>query len=135
MNRFLKCALVLCFLLSMTTVAFSGGEVAFNEEKASVLKNGADTFGQVFRKADEPQKLLVLAGDVAFLVDVTAKTVHDAAINSVNDKSDPVMIDYGVLSEVTGAGLTGTGNRGFTFTAKGDRYEVTVQSRLLLDGG
>jgi len=132
MKRLFMYVTVFCFLMSSVIVAFSGGTTAFNEEKAKVTKNGTDTYGQVFRKADEPRKLLVLTGDVAFMVDVQAYSVHDVAINSVNDKSDPVMIDYGILTEVTGAELSGTGNKSFTFTSKGNKYEVILQSRLML---
>jgi hypothetical protein len=108
----------------------AGDPESFSTEKATVKKNDVDTYGQVFRKIAEPKKLLVLTGDRAFLVDVSAKTVHDVAINSIDDKSDPVSIDYGVLSAVEGAGLSSTrdsGIPGFSFTAKGDTYTVEMR--------
>jgi len=119
-------------LLCMTIPALSGSATAFIEEKAIITKNGADTYGQVFRKADEPRKLLVLTGDVAFLVDVIDYTIHNVAVNSIDDKSDPVTIDYGTLDEVADSGLAGTGDRGFTFNSKGDLYEVKLLTRTLI---
>jgi len=126
--------LFLCFFLlaCMTIPALSGGAAAFIEEKAIITKNGVDTYGQVFRKADEPRKLLVLTGDVAFMVDVIDYTMHNVAINSIDDKSDPVTIDYGMLDEITDSGLTGTGDMGFTFSSKGDLYEVKLLTRTLI---
>jgi hypothetical protein len=119
-------------LVCMTLPALSGDATAFIEEKAIITRNGVDTYGQVFRKADEPRKLLILTGDVAFMVDVIDYTIYNVAINSVDDKSDPVTIDYGLLDEVTDSGLAGTGDMGFTFNSKGDLYEVNLLTRTLI---
>ena len=126
--------LIACaFLFVCSTIpALSGDATAFVEEKAIITKNGADTYGQIFRKINEPRKLLVLTGDVAFMVDVIDYTIHDVAINSIDDKSDPVTIDYGMLDEVTDSGLAGTGEMGFTFSSKGDLYEVKLLTRTLI---
>jgi hypothetical protein len=132
MKRLLMYAAVLCLVLSAVSVAFSGEPVAFSEEKATVTKNGADTYGQVFTMVDSPAQILLLAGDRAFMLDTAASRVYDAAINSVNDKAVPVMIDYGVLSEVPGAGLTRIDGGGLAFVAKGDRYEIRPHGRLFL---
>ena len=118
--------------LCMTISALSGDATAFIEEKAIITKNGTDTYGQVFREVNEPRKLLLLTGDVAFMVDVIDYTIYDVAINSIDDKSDPVTIDYGMLNEVTDSGLTGTGDMGFTFRSKGDLYEVKLLTRTLI---
>lgn len=124
---------VCVFLLVCTTIpALSGDATAFIEEKAIITKNGVDTYGQVFRKADELRKLLVLTGDVAFMVDVIDYTIHNVAVNSIDDKSDPVTIDYGTLDEITDSGLEGTGEMGFTFSSKGDLYEVKMLTRTLI---
>lgn len=121
---------VLFSLISMSAIiAFSGEPTAFDEEKAWVTKNGAETYGQVFRKADDPKKLLILTGDYAFMVDVVDYTIHDVAINSVDYKSEPAIIDYGILSELTDTGLEASGEIGFTFTFKGDKYEVKLEKR------
>ena len=118
--------------LCMTISALSGDATAFIEEKAIITKNGTDTYGQVFREVNEPRKLLLLTGDVAFMVDVIDYTIYDVAINSIDDKSDPVTIDYGMLNEVTDSGLTGTRDMGFTFRSKGDLYEVKLLTRTLI---
>lgn len=118
--------------LCMTISALSGDATAFIEEKAIITKNGTDTYGQVFREVNEPRKLLLLTGDVAFMVDVIDYTIYDVAINSIDDKSDPVTINYGMLNEVTDSGLTGTGDMGFTFSSKGDLYEVKLLTRTLI---
>ncbi len=124
--------LITLFLLTTFTIpASAGGPFAFNKAKAVVTKNGMDTYGQVFCKADETNKFLVLSGDVAFMVDVSANTVHDVAINSVDEKADPVMIDYGILSEIQGANLQTSGGV-FTFKSKGDSYEVNSEGRVWL---
>ena len=121
--------LITFFILTTFTItAIATGPVAFNSAKGTVKKNGTDTYGQLFRKADEPNKVLVLSGDVAFMVDVSAKTVHDVAINSVDEKADPIMIDYGILSEVEGADLQTSGGS-FTFKSKGDSYSIEMQGR------
>lgn len=123
--------LITLFLLTAFTITTSaGGPFAFNKAKATVKKNGIDTCGEAFRKADEPNKILVLSGDVAFMVDVSANTVHDVAINSVDEKSDPVMIDYGILSLVQESELQTSGGS-FTFKSKGDSYEVEMEGRKL----
>ena len=126
--------LIVCaFLLIFSTIlALSGDATDFVEEKAIITKNGVDTYGQIFRKINEPRKLLLLTGDVAFIVDVIDYTIHDVAINSIDDKSDPVSIDYGMLDEVTDSGLAGTGKMGFTFSSKGDLYEVKLLTRTLI---
>lgn len=133
MKQLFRCAVLVCFCLSCAVTALSGEASLFNEEKATVLKNGADVYGQAFIKADGSGRLLLLAGDAAFILDVGKSTVHDVAVNSINDQGGPVMIDYGILSEITGAGLEKTGNGGLAFTAKGNRYEVRLLGRMVLD--
>jgi hypothetical protein len=120
-------------LVGVSFSAHSGEATGFVEEKAIITRNGADVYGQVFRKADEQRKLLVLAGDVAFMVDVIDYTIHDVAINSIDDKSDLTKIDYGILDEIKDSGLDGTRDMGFTFTSKGDFYEVKLLTRTLID--
>jgi len=132
MKKVIASFVCVSMIICMVVPALSGSATAFIEEKAVITKNGADTYGQVFRKADEPRKLLVLTGDVAFLVDVIDYTIHNVAINSIDDKSDPVTIDYGTLDMVTDSGLTGTGDMGFTFSSKGDLYEVKLLTRTLI---
>jgi|GEM_PF-1923456 len=134
MKKKISILVCLSILLCLASWSLSSDAVSFNEEKAVIKKNGTDTYGQVFRKADEPKKLLVLTGDAAFLVDVVAYTVCDVAVNSIDDKTDPVMIDYGVLSEIVDSGLVGTGNKSFTFTSKGDTYDVEMTGRTMLIG-
>lgn len=132
MKKSISVFVCLSVLLCVAPFSLSSDAAGFNKEKATIRKNGTDTYGQAFRKADEPRKLLILTGDTAFMVDVVAYTVFDVAVNSINDKTDPVMIDYGLLSEVSDSGLVGTGDKGFTFTSKGDTYDVEMAGRTML---
>ncbi|MBN1882866.1 MAG: hypothetical protein JW885_11880 [Deltaproteobacteria bacterium] len=132
MKKIITLSVCAFLFVCLTIPALSGSATGFIEEKAIITKNGTDTYGQVFRKADEPRKLLVLTGDVAFMVDVIDYTIHNVAVNSIDDKSDPVTIDYGMLDEVTDSNLQGTGERGFTFNSKGNLYEVDLLTRTLI---
>jgi hypothetical protein len=121
-----------CLLLLTAVTAYSGSPVAFTGQEVTITINGAVSDGRVFIQTDDSATLLVLSGDVAFLVNKTAKTVYTIAINSVNDTADPVMIDYGVLSEVEGAGLIIGADGEVAFLAKGDRYDVRPKGRVYL---
>ena len=114
----------------ITTISLAGGIESYYKMKGVVKKDGVDTYGQVFKKAAEPTKYLVLTGDVAFLVDIASKTVHDVAVNSVNDKTRPAKISIGIISEVSNANFRSkaeTGRIGFSFSSKGSRYVVVVE--------
>jgi len=142
MKRLFVYVIVVCLCLSFANAALSGDFPGlynvFKEEKAAVMKNGTDVNGQAFRSIMKSENLLVLAGDLAFMLDVEALTVHDVAINSiknVNEKdfeTNPI-IDYDIISEVVGAGLKKTDNGGYAFTAKGDLYEVRLTGQTKLD--
>lgn len=122
-------SLSISFLL-LSTLAIAGGIESYYKMKGVVKKDGVDTYGQVFKKATEPSKYLVLSGDAAFLVDIAAKTVFDVAVNSVNDKVRPAKISIGIISEVSGADFRSraeTGRVGFSFSSKGSRYVVVVE--------
>ncbi|MBN1571785.1 MAG: hypothetical protein JW984_01175 [Deltaproteobacteria bacterium] len=130
MKRKLAASIVLISLFLIATISLAGGMESYYKMKGVVKKDGVDTYGQVFKKATEPSKYLVLAGDVAFLVDVTAETVHDVAVNSVDDKVRPAKISIGIISEVSGANFrskTEAGRLGFSFSSKGSRYVVVVE--------
>jgi hypothetical protein len=120
--------LITVFLLA--TLALAGGAESYYKMKGVVKKDGVDTYGQVFKKATEPAKYLVLAGDAAFLVDTAAKTVHDVAVNSVDDKTRPAKISIGIIAEVSSANFRSKaegGRVGFSFSSKGSRYVVVVE--------
>jgi hypothetical protein len=133
MKHLFRCTVLVCFCLSFAFTALSGEASLFNEEKPTVLKNGSDVYGQAFAKADGSGKLLVLAGDAAFMLDPGMSTVHDVAVNSINGTGGSVTIDYSIISEIAGAGLARTGDVGFAFTAKGNRYEVRLPGRGILE--
>ena len=133
--------------LFLPCAALSGGYSdfynAFNEEKAVVTKNGTDMDGQVFTKTydPEPEELLVLAGDTAFVLKTTGlfmqrlgmSNVYDLTINNIDDKSRPAMIEYDVGPGIAGAVLEETGDGGYAFTARGDRYEVRLKRPIKRD--
>ncbi len=130
MKRKFIASIILTSLLLITTISLAGGIESYYKMKGVVKKDGVDTYGQVFKKATETSKYLVLTGDVAFLVDVASKTVHDVAVNSVNDKTRPAKISIGIISEVSGADFRSkaeTGRLGFSFSSKGSRYVVVVE--------
>jgi hypothetical protein len=128
MKRAIAYMTAFCLVL-YAVAAYSGTQAAFAEQRMTITRNGADTSGRVFERADDPAVLLVLSGDSAYLVNRSAKTVHSVAINGINDAANPVMIDYGVLSRVEGAGLIVGSDEGVAFLARGDRYAVTPQGR------
>lgn len=123
---------VLIFLFFLSTLSFAGGLESYYKMKCVVKKDGTDTYGQVFKKTTEPNKYLVLAGDVAFLADIATKTVYDVAVNSVDEKVRPAKISIGIIAQVEGANFrskTETGRLGFSFTSKGSRYVVVVEGK------
>lgn len=125
--------ITLFFLLLSAVSAYSGSPAAFTEERATITKNGVDTSGRVFVQADNPATLLVSEGDSAFLVNRSTKAVHSVAINGISEASGGVMIDFGTLSQVEGAGLIVGADGSVAFLAAGDRYVVTPQGRMVLD--
>ncbi len=123
---------ILILLFFLSTLSFAGGLESYYKMKGIVKKDGADTYGQVFKKTTEPSKYLVLTGDVAFLADTATRTVYDVAVNSVDEKVRPAKISIGIISKVEGANFSSkgeTGRLGFSFSSKGSRYVVVVEGR------
>jgi hypothetical protein len=122
----------LCCLLMLTAVpAFSAPPAGFTEQDITITKNGAPVTGRAFARIDDPATMLVLSGNAAFLVNKTARTVYRAAIKSINDAAAPVMIDYGVLAQIEGAGLIVGTDGEIAFLADWDRYDVRPRSSIL----
>jgi hypothetical protein len=116
---------------------------AYDEEKAVVTKNDADVGGRVFTRTydPEPEELLVLAGDRAFLLKTRGlfmqrlgmSSVYDVTIRDMDDAARPAIIDVSVGSPIVGAVLETTEDGRYTFDAWGDRYEVRLAGKIERD--
>jgi hypothetical protein len=116
---------------------------AYDEEKAVVTKNDAGVGGRVFTKTYEPdpEELLVLAGDRAFLLKTRGlfmqglgmSSVFEATVKDMDDATRPAIIDCTVGSPIVGATLEATGDGRYTFVAWGDRYEVRLKKKVERD--
>ncbi|MBN2223882.1 MAG: hypothetical protein JW765_04320 [Deltaproteobacteria bacterium] len=138
---------LVCLCLLLPAPVFSGGcfsyYCAFDTEVAAVTKNGEDTDGRVFTKTydPEPDELLVMAGDAAFMVKMRGAfmqsfgmtNIYDVTIHSMDNNAEPVTIDYEVGYPVAGAVLEETGDGAYAFTAGGDRYEVRLKNPIERD--
>ncbi|MBN2224187.1 MAG: hypothetical protein JW765_05885 [Deltaproteobacteria bacterium] len=132
MNKSVAYVTLFCLLFLTAMTAYPGSPVAFTGQEVTITINGAVSDGRVFIQTNDSATLLVLSGDAAFLVNKTAKTVYTIAVNRVNDTAEPVMIDYGVLSQIEGAGLIIGADGEVAFLAKGDRYDVRPKDRVYL---
>jgi len=116
--------MTLACLVTGSVAAYAIAPVAFIEEQVSLTRTGAGIPGRLFERVDNPSIILLVTENTTFLINRSFKTVYIAEIHTISGATDPIMIDYGTLSKIQGAGLIVGSDGDFSFLAGGDRYAV-----------
>lgn len=138
-------AVCMCILAPHAAYPAGGIECyrSYNEETATVTKDGAAVEGRVFTRTydPDPEQLFVLAGDAAFVLKTSGLfmqrmglvNVYELVVRSIDDKDRPITIDCKTGPGIQGSLLEDLGGSAYAFTVHGARYEVRLAGPVVRD--